>query len=137
MAPHLAIPVTEPTQVGEARRTALRLAHEQGFDEVTSGRVALVVTELGTNLARHAEKGRLLIAAGASQDGPMFEALSLDAGPGIAEPQLWLQDGYSTGGTPGTGLGAVQRLADEFSMFSLPGAGTIVAARIIVAPASP
>lgn len=130
MAPHLSVRVTEPTQVGEARRAAVQLAHEMGFDDAATGRVALVVTELGTNLARHALQGRLLLAAGAGADGPMLEVLSLDAGPGMPEPARCLEDGYSTGGTPGTGLGAVRRQADEFSMFSQPGRGTVIAVRV-------
>ena len=40
-----------------------------------------------------------------------------------------LTDGYSTAGTPGTGLGAVRRLANEFDIYSAPGEGTIVMAR--------
>jgi anti-sigma regulatory factor (Ser/Thr protein kinase) len=136
VAPHLAVAVTEPSQVGEGRRLAVRLAQERGFDAVASGRVALVATELGTNLSRHAQGGRLLLAAGETDAGAMVEVLSLDDGPGMAEPERCLKDGYSTSGTPGTGLGAVRRLADEFSMFSLPGKGTVVAARIVVRTAA-
>ncbi|MEO8154151.1 MAG: ATP-binding SpoIIE family protein phosphatase [Rhizobacter sp.] len=130
MTPYLNIAVTEPSQVGEARRAAVRLANEMGFDEVASGRVALVVTELGTNLARHAEKGRLMLGMRQLGGAPAFEIISVDHGPGMADVERCLRDGYSTGGTPGSGLGAVQRLSNGFSVFSSVGRGTAIVARV-------
>jgi anti-sigma regulatory factor (Ser/Thr protein kinase) len=140
VTPHLAIPISEPSQVGEARRTATRLAQELGFDESTSGRAALVVTELGTNLARHASQGLLLLGRRETTGGaPWLEVVSLDHGPGMADVQKCLADGFSTGGTPGNGLGAVQRMADGFSVHSVAGNGTAIVARIGVPgrPAAP
>jgi anti-sigma regulatory factor (Ser/Thr protein kinase) len=130
--PYLSIPVTEPSQVGEARRAAARLAEELGFDEASAGRAALVVTELGTNLARHAQGGRLLIGCRHAGTTPALEVLSTDQGPGMADVDRCLRDGFSSGSTPGTGLGAVRRLADEFSVFSSAGHGTVVLARLRV-----
>jgi hypothetical protein len=52
--------------------------------------------------------------------------LAVDSGPGIGDVQRSMQDGVSTGGTPGTGLGAVRRLSDEFDIFSSVGQGTLV-----------
>lgn len=130
VASHLAFQLHEPSQVGEARRAAARLAEELHFDEACSGRLALVVTELGTNLVRHANGGRLLMAARRSDDVASIELLALDDGPGMADVASCLRDGYSTGGTPGTGLGAIQRMSNEFSIHSTPGRGTIVVARV-------
>ena len=58
------------------------------------------------------------------------EIMSLDSGPGVANFNECLRDGYSTAGTPGTGLGAVQRMADDVSISSTPGRGSIVLARV-------
>jgi anti-sigma regulatory factor (Ser/Thr protein kinase) len=128
---HVTFDVHEVTQVGEARRAAVQLAETLGFDEVARGRVALVATELGNNLVRHAQKGRLLVGAVAGEDGlPLIEVLSLDHGPGIADVAACMTDGYSTGGTPGSGLGAVRRLSKEFDLFSSTPAGTVILARI-------
>jgi anti-sigma regulatory factor (Ser/Thr protein kinase) len=129
MVPHIDVPITDSSQVGEARRAALRLATENELDETTRGRVALVVTELGTNLLRHAQGGRLLIGCKLTPEGCQLEIVSIDRGPGIADIARCLQDGFSTGGTPGTGLGAVQRLASDFSIFSMVGQGTVILAR--------
>ncbi len=130
MIPHLDIPVSEQSQVGEARRAALRLALEHDLDETARGRIALVVTELGTNLARHATGGRVLVGCRASPQGCVMEVISIDSGPGMADVSRCLRDGYSTGSTPGTGFGAVQRLSTDFSVFSVVGRGTVILSRI-------
>lgn len=129
MTPHLAMAVTEQTQVGEARRAAVALAGTLGLDETRVGRVALVATELGNNLVRHAGGGRMLIGAGWSPAGPVLDLISVDQGPGMDIGRC-LGDGYSTGGTAGTGFGAVQRLSDAFSAFSAPQRGAVALSRI-------
>jgi anti-sigma regulatory factor (Ser/Thr protein kinase) len=133
VAAHHVIPVTEPSQVGEARRHAARLAAELGFGEVAAGAAAIVVTELATNLARHARGGRLLFAP---NDGAI-EVLSLDDGPGMADVAACLRDGFSTAGTPGNGLGAIKRLATRFSVYSLAGKGTVIGVQLAAAAAPP
>jgi len=139
LTPHLQIPVHELSQVGEARRAAARLTAEAGFDEVAAGRAALVVTELASNLARHAQGGRILL--GLAADGAL-DILSLDDGPGMSDLKACMRDGYSTSSTPGTGLGAAQRLSAVFSAFSVEGKGSVMYARIapggpaVAAPAS-
>jgi anti-sigma regulatory factor (Ser/Thr protein kinase) len=125
---HQVFPMDDVTRVGEARRHAAGLAAELGFNELDAGRLALVVTELGTNLQRHAQKGRLLIAARAAMGD--VEVLAIDEGPGIADPQQSLKDGFSTSSTPGTGLGAVKRLADDFDLHSAVPDGTVCVARV-------
>lgn len=134
-SPHVAFAMGDPSCVGEARRHAARLASELGFDATLSGRVALLVTELGSNLVKHATHGRLLIAS-RSTPGAEIEVLSVDAGPGIHDVTKSMQDGFSTGGTPGTGLGAVKRLSDDFDLHSEPGKGTVVVARVRAQPGS-
>ena len=121
MIPHIDIPVAEPSQVGEARRAASRLASDQRLDKTVVGRVAIIVTELGNNLWRHATKGRLLIGCRKTDAGCQLEVISIDSGPGMSDISRCLRDGYSTGGMPGTGLGAVQCLSTDFSAFSYAG----------------
>lgn len=133
---HTVFPMGDASRVGEARRHAAQLAHDCGFDEVEAGRLALIVTELGTNLVRHADAGRLLLSV-RTRRGEV-EVVSIDEGPGIANVDRSLGDGFSTGGTPGTGLGAVRRLASEFDMHSSVPAGTVIVARMRAAlPAPP
>jgi anti-sigma regulatory factor (Ser/Thr protein kinase) len=122
--------IRDSSAVGAARRDALRLAEQLGQDETTAGRVAVIVTELGNNLTRHGGGGDVFLQAIPSDTGNSLEVIAVDRGPGMADLQQCLRDGYSTGGTPGTGLGAVQRLATEFDIDSIPGQGTVVFARV-------
>ena len=62
------------------------------------------------------------------------ELLAVDAGPGMADPAACLRDGYSTAGSPGTGMGALQRQSDEFDLFTLSGSGTVVLSRVWATP---
>ena len=122
--------MTDASQVGEARRRCVLMAARLAFDEVTCGRLALVVTELGTNLVRHARNGRLLVATCATPDGDAVEVLAVDSGPGMVDIEHCLRDGVTSSTTPGTGLGAVRRLSDEFAAFSAAPEGTVVLARV-------
>ena len=133
----VAVPVAEPSQVGEARRIASALAVRSGLDEVARGKVALAASELAGNLARHAKGGELVISAIARESVAGVEFLAIDRGPGMADFRRCLADGYSTAGTPGTGLGAVARLADEFDAQTAVGQGTVLLARIWDAPPEP
>jgi anti-sigma regulatory factor (Ser/Thr protein kinase) len=118
--------IGDESGVGAARREAAQLARIVGLDERTAGRVAIVVSELGKNAWRHAQGGDVLLRA--LDHG--VEILVLDKGPGMTDVGRALGDGYSTRGTAGTGLGAVQRQSQAFDIYSQPGAGTAVLARV-------
>ena len=127
----VAVAVAEASQVAEARRAAAGVAHRNGFDEEAAGRVALVATELATNLVKHGHGGRLL--AGAIDDatgGTDIQLIAIDHGPGIGDVAGALRDGVSTSGTAGNGLGAVMRLSHGCEIFSRPGLGTTIVARL-------
>lgn len=129
--------VEEASQVGESRRAAVRLAEAAGLGEAARGEVAIVATELATNLAKYGKNGRLLLQAIAPATGACVELIALDAGPGMADIQRCLRDGFSSGGTAGTGLGAVRRLSIEFDLYSVPGRGTVVFSRVCPRPRAP
>jgi anti-sigma regulatory factor (Ser/Thr protein kinase) len=126
----LQLPVIEASQPAAVRRAAIALAQDAGFEEPAVGHLALVVTELATNLVKHAKGGEVLLRRLGRDGRDGIEVLSLDKGPGIANVALALSDGYSTSGSPGTGLGAVLRTAGEFDLHSQPGKGTLVVARV-------
>jgi anti-sigma regulatory factor (Ser/Thr protein kinase) len=116
--------------VGAARRAAVTLAGRVGASETEVGKVALVATELATNLVRHAGGGEMLVRPLARPGEAGIEIVVLDRGPGMASVDQALRDGYSTAGTNGTGLGAVRRIATRWDVYSAPGAGTAVVARL-------
>jgi anti-sigma regulatory factor (Ser/Thr protein kinase) len=106
------------------------MGERQGFGEVDIGRVALVATELATNILKHGNGGEILVGAfGEGHDGGI-ELIALDKGPGIANVAASMADGHSTAGTAGKGLGAVVRQSHFVDVASWPGIGTAVLARL-------
>src|SRR5215213_6287761 len=124
------IAVTEHSQVAEARRTAALLCCNSGFTATELGHIAMVVTELATNLVKHAKQGRLAMRRMEDGGSTGFEVLSLDAGPGMTDVARALEDGYSTAGSPGNGLGAIARSATEWDLHTVRGKGTVMVARL-------
>ena len=119
----LTLPVQDATQIGAARRLAVTAAGALGISEVEAGEVALVATELATNLVRHAGGGELLVRPLTRGGDAGLEIVALDRGPGMADVGEALRDGYSTAGTKGAGLGAVRRLSDRFEVVLDTGRG--------------
>jgi anti-sigma regulatory factor (Ser/Thr protein kinase) len=126
----IALSVTDTSQVGEVRRATVALAGRLGFNETEAGKAAVVVTEAASNVVKHGQGGELLVSP-VEQDGITgIEILALDQGPGMMDLGRCLQDGYSTAGTPGTGLGAIRRLSFTFDIHSVPQCGTALLARL-------
>lgn len=126
---HEVIAVTEPSQTAAARFLAHDLARTAGFHETDIHRAGLVTTELATNLVKHAQRGQILARITGSPPDGEVELVAIDRGPGMRDVARCLVDGHSTTGSPGTGLGAVQRLSDTADLFS-DARGTVVLARV-------
>ncbi len=116
--------------MGEARRTAATVAQSLGFDEEDAGRVSIVVSECASNLWKHAEGGEMLISTADFAGHPCVEAIALDRGPGMSNVALCFQDGFSTAGSSGSGLGAVGRLS-QCEVYTRTGKGAAVLARVL------
>ena len=129
ISPHVVIPVHEVSQPSAARRAAQDLAAELSFPEEDRHRAGLVVTELATNLVKHTTAGGELLLRPSTAPG-QIEVVAHDRGPGMRDVGRAMEDGHSTSGSPGTGLGAVRRLADDFDIYSQASRGTAVLARI-------
>jgi anti-sigma regulatory factor (Ser/Thr protein kinase) len=148
------IPVADVSHVGEVRRRVNELAAEARFPEAECGKAAIVATELATNLVRYAAGGEMIVSC-VTATGPRvdqtrdlddtdasfprgwIEMISVDRGPGMGDLGRCLEDGFSTGGGAGEGLGAVRRLSTEWDVYSRTttetgtnGSGTIVFSRI-------
>ena len=122
------VTVAEATHVSEVRRRATELSKALELDEVTVGRVALVVTEMATNLLKHAGGGEVFV--GPTEQSRGLQMIAMDRGGGIANVGQSLVDGFSTAGSSGTGLGAIRRTADFFDIYSSP-TGTVIAATVL------
>jgi anti-sigma regulatory factor (Ser/Thr protein kinase) len=120
------IHVTDSTHVGQARRHAARLADQTNLGETEGGSLAIIVTEMVTNLVKHAGTGTMVVEAITGNGSAGVRLLALDKGPGIRDLSGALRDGYSTAGTAGSGLGAIKRMSHSFDIYSAPGTGTAV-----------
>jgi anti-sigma regulatory factor (Ser/Thr protein kinase) len=96
--------------------------------ESRCGAVAVATTEMATNLVKHAASGKILVQPIRENGNSGLRILAVDKGPGIADIRKALQDGESTAGSMGAGLGAIRRLSDLFEVYSAPGGGTVVLA---------
>ena len=114
--------------VVRARQLVRQWAVELGFSLVDQTKIVTAASELARNTVIHGRGGLLCLAA--MTDGPR-KGLRLtfeDKGPGIADIELALRDGYTTGSGLGLGLGGSRRLMSEFSISSNDGQGTRVVA---------
>lgn len=125
---HRVIAVTESSQTLGAKVEARELAEKIGFDDTDAHRAGLVATEMASNLVKHAPAGGEILIRRANRTE--LEILAIDRGPGIADLNTSFSDGHSTAGSPGTGLGAIRRLSDEFDVFSRRPGGTVLFSRL-------
>jgi anti-sigma regulatory factor (Ser/Thr protein kinase) len=131
------LPATEVAEAGGVRRAALALGVEAGLTASALGDLAIVATEIATNLARHAVEGIVLLRLVRQGDSAGVELVAVDKGPGMHNFEASAVDGYTTGGTLGIGLGAVSRMATEMDAYSRVGPGTVLAASVWTAPVQP
>lgn len=122
---HRSIAIEDKSSVGEARRAAVQIGQTLGFDERRRSDIGIVATEAATNVLLHAKKGELLLCPFAQGDHFWLDILAIDGGPGIQDVARAMEDGFSSIGTAGQGLGAIARLSDESSLYTNPGKGTI------------
>jgi serine/threonine-protein kinase RsbT len=122
-----AVRISSVVDVERIRRETRRLAMRVGFGHEDAERIVLAVSELATNLVRYAPGGELQVSIVCEEARAGIAVTSRDHGPGIADVALALRDGFSTGSGLGSGLPAVRRLMDDFSISTSP-AGTRIAA---------
>ncbi len=108
--------ISSAADVLRAGAITRQFATTLGFSGAQSEELNLVATELATNLVRHASGGRIALCRVRSGQREGIEVYSTDSGPGIADVERALTDGYSTIGGLGVGLGTVNRLMDELEI---------------------
>ncbi|MFM8442219.1 MAG: anti-sigma regulatory factor [Methylococcus sp.] len=123
------IEVFHQAEVGAARRLAEEIASVLGFEPRTCKSMALVASELATNLIKHAQGGLLTLTPIRDDGHEGLQIETLDHGPGIASVDEAMTDGFSTVGSLGYGLGSVNRMMDELTIHSNRCKGTHVISR--------
>jgi len=106
-----------------ARQKVRELASNMGFSTVDQTRIATAVSELARNIYQYAGKGMVTVLS-LEGDRRGIKIVCQDDGPGIADIELAMTDGYSTAKSLGLGLPGAKRLVDEFHIESDSGKGT-------------
>jgi anti-sigma regulatory factor (Ser/Thr protein kinase) len=130
MSALLAFRIHDRSNVAEVRRAAGMRARALGWSPSACGETEIVATEVATNLVKHARDG--VVALASALDGSLDDRLlvvAIDRGPGIADLARSFADGFSTSGSPGTGLGAIRRLSYQTDVVSAPD-GTVMIAEL-------
>ena len=126
MSGEASVTVTTDVDIVAARKIGRALAVQVGFSGGEATLVATAISELARNILLYAREGRIQIQP--VERGPKrgLIVVASDHGPGIADIQRALQDGFSTSGRLGLGLPGVKRLMDEFEIESGASNGTTV-----------
>lgn len=125
------LPATDPSCISQSRRFARNVASEVGFDESGAERAAIVAGELCSNAVKHGACGTLAVQPFDDAEGKGIEIIASDSGKGIDDLSRCFNDGFSTAGTAGTGLGAISRLSDRLHIYSRPSLGSVLVARLV------
>ena len=112
--------------VAAAAREAREMAVACGLSGVEAEHVATAVSEVARNALKYGTRGVVELAPDVRRGRRGLAVTVSDSGPGIADVEAALHDGFSTGGSLGLGLPGARRLMDDFAIESGPG-GTVVA----------
>ncbi|WP_128543108.1 ATP-binding SpoIIE family protein phosphatase [Larkinella soli] len=131
---HVAFNATDRSYLAILKREIHLLVGQLKFSTKRAGEIDIIVAEMGSNLVKHAGGGEILVRILKEPEPEGIELISIDNGPGMADPGRMMTDGVSTSQTLGHGLGAIKRLSDVFNLYSTPEWGTVLLARIFKKP---
>jgi serine/threonine-protein kinase RsbT len=120
------VDIRTPEQLGIARRLVSEWATELAFPVVDRTKFVTAASELARNMLVHGRGGIMQIQELVSNARTGLQLVFADNGPGIADVEQALVDGFSTARSMGVGLGGARRLVNEFTIRSQPGQGTTV-----------
>jgi serine/threonine-protein kinase RsbT len=118
------VPVRAEVDVLLARQEARRLAANLRFSSAELTLIATVISEVARNIVAYAGTGQIVLRIVQQGQRRGLRVVARDRGPGIADIELAMQDGYSTSRSLGLGLPGSKRLMDEFNIESEVGRGT-------------
>lgn len=122
------VPIRNDADVVAARSAGRSVAERGGFGVADVTMIATAISELARNILRYAHEGEIVVETVERDSQAGVSVVARDDGPGIADVNLAMQDGFSTGNSLGLGLPGTRRLMDEFEIVSVPGSGTTVTA---------
>jgi serine/threonine-protein kinase RsbT len=120
------VAIASDADVVLVRQLVRRHALELRFSLVDQTKLVTAASELARNAFEHGRGGEVLLQVLQEPPRSGLRLVFSDRGPGIANVELAMKDGYTTGGGLGLGLGGAKRLVNEFAIESTPGSGTRV-----------
>jgi serine/threonine-protein kinase RsbT len=129
MTDEVRIPIHNDVDIISARQLGREMATRIGFSGSDLTMIATAISEVVRNIVIYAGSGELLLAPAQQGGRQGILIVARDEGPGIADLEMAMMDGFSTGGSLGLGLPGSKRLMDDFDIASTPGAGTTVTMR--------
>ncbi|MGI4861325.1 MAG: anti-sigma regulatory factor [Janthinobacterium lividum] len=118
--------IRTPDQVNLARKTVQDWASKMAFGTLEKTKFVTAASELARNTLVHGRGGMMTMTQVERAGRSGIQLVFVDTGPGIADIEQALQDGFTTAKSMGLGLGGARRLVNEFEITSTPGAGTTV-----------
>jgi serine/threonine-protein kinase RsbT len=124
------VPIHTEPDVIVARQEGRTLAQKIGFSPVDQARITTAISELARNIVVYGVRGSVTILEVTNAEGRRgIEIRFDDEGPGIADVETAMTQGFTSGKGLGAGLPGSQRLMDEFVLDSAAGAGTHITVR--------
>ena len=120
------LPLRADEDVVRMRQAVRECLVSIGFSLIDQTKMITAASELGRNTLRYGGGGEVHVEKVVNGSRRGVTLSFIDQGPGIADVELALTDGYTTGNGMGLGLSGARRLADEFDLSTSPGAGTTV-----------
>lgn len=133
-ATHSRFSATDRSYFSILKKDINQKAADAGFSIQKLADVDLIVSEMTSNLHKYAKNGEILAGLFHEAENDYLELISIDHGPGMAQPLKMLEDGVSSGNTMGMGLGSIKRRSDKFDLYSVKDWGTIILSRIYKHP---
>jgi serine/threonine-protein kinase RsbT len=128
MADVVQVTIRSDTDIVMVRQRARILAKEMGFSASDLTLIATALSELARNIVEYAQQGEIILSQVEQGKNRGLAIIARDNGPGIADIERAMQDGFSTGKGLGLGLPGTKRLMDEFEITSCLGQGTTIKA---------
>ncbi|MEO8164931.1 MAG: anti-sigma regulatory factor [Betaproteobacteria bacterium] len=120
----MVLPVRTAEDIVRMRQAIRERAVAQGFSLVDQTKIVTAASELARNILNYGGGGSFTLEQVARDGRTGLKLLFADQGPGIADIELALKDGYTSGSGLGLGLGGARRLSNEFTIDSTVGGGT-------------
>jgi serine/threonine-protein kinase RsbT len=120
------VPIERDADIVSARQAGRELAVQAGFAGSDLTLIATAISEVARNIVVYAERGEIRLSLAQKQGARGVVVVAHDEGPGIADIDQAMRDGFSTGKSLGLGLPGARRLMDEFEIVSELGRGTTV-----------